>query len=211
MFDESKPAVKQASTDPKLCAPHSAVWSVTVDEHTKTDYLVTGAGSGRKVRQLRQSKELLQESLHEMRGQAAPENEGTSVFRNAPQVVESNPASDNITDITLNSVGKPTSGHYLTKCISNELQNSGACWTSTALDSRPLRLITARTPISESRLTSTQTYLETLSCGHQVMKFSDWYWDEGGHLINHPPTAKRRRCQECSEQMAIPFPKGRAA
>ena len=83
---------------------------------------------------------------------------------------------------------------------------AGACVTATHLALSPLRLISARTPVSESFSTSTQTYLETLECGHQVFNYSEFHWDEKGHLINTPPKAKRRRCSECAEiQLALKF------
>lgn len=128
------------------------------------------------------------------------------------------PVSDNgrVVDIPLNSetlVGKPTSGDSLAQSISDALQTSGACWTNTALRTRPLRLIIARTPISESSTAFTQTYLETLACGHQVINYSDFYWDEGGHPISSPPSAKRRRCTECLEaqQLSLDFNGKKAA
>jgi hypothetical protein len=63
---------------------------------------------------------------------------------------------------------------------------------------KPLRLIAARTWIIDPEKTiGTQIYLETLECRHQLTVFSDFRCDEKGHIVNEPPKAKRRRCQEC--------------
>lgn len=58
------------------------------------------------------------------------------------------------------------------------------------LGKAPLRLITSRTKIEN-------WYEETLECGHSYTAYQNFLWDEGGHLVNLEPTAKRRRCQPC--------------
>lgn len=64
----------------------------------------------------------------------------------------------------------------------------------------PLRLITARAPQfaedSHNGTLKLYSYLETLSCGHQVWSLPETFWDEGGHLVE-AKLAKRRRCGDC--------------
>ena len=203
--------MRQENANPCPCVPNPAIWSVHVED-TKTNYLVTKTGSGGKVRQLRQDETLLSQPVFAVRREAVETDEAASEKRHL-QVVDYNlSGSDNSlrADILTNSVGKATCPDYITNHIKNQLQGAGACVSSTYVG-YPLRLITARTPVGEVRYSSTQTYLETLDCGHQILRFSDFHWDDG-HLVNTPPKAKRRRCQECGEsQIAIPFPLKEAA
>lgn len=63
----------------------------------------------------------------------------------------------------------------------------------------PLRMIAERTSLHKN------VWKEKLECGHELVTFADFYWDEKSHLINLQPTAKRRRCQECKEiALALP-------
>lgn len=57
----------------------------------------------------------------------------------------------------------------------------------------PLRLVLARAEIHRG------AWRESLACGHEIITFTNFLWDESGHLINIPPNAMRRRCQECKE------------
>lgn len=61
----------------------------------------------------------------------------------------------------------------------------------------PLRLIVGREPQFVPPATQPKYWVETLECSHVQTAFPGFYWDEGGHLINVQPTAKRRRCQPC--------------
>lgn len=61
----------------------------------------------------------------------------------------------------------------------------------------PLRLVVGREPQFVPPATQPKYWTETLECCHVQTAFPGFYWDEGGHCIIVPPTAKRRRCQPC--------------
>ena len=58
----------------------------------------------------------------------------------------------------------------------------------------PLRLICQRTEVSS------HSFREVLECGHFVHSSQDFAWDELGHMVWLPLTAKRRRCRRCKEE-----------
>lgn len=64
----------------------------------------------------------------------------------------------------------------------------------------PLRLVLQRVALP------LHTWQERLECGHEVITYSNFEWDEKAHLVHLTPTAKRRRCQECKaiEASALP-------
>lgn len=68
----------------------------------------------------------------------------------------------------------------------------------------PLRLVAERAPLENAK----GIWKETLGCGHVLHTFVDFFWDEKQHLILSEPIAKRRRCHECRDAIAVavPFP-----
>lgn len=94
-----------------------------------------------------------------------------------------------------------TTSEYVLKTVALGLgRPQGSCQTSTNLFHNPLRLILARTPISETIWSGTHEtlyFLDTLDCGHQVYVFPQ----------NFLSGKKRHRCLVCGEaQLALKFP-----
>lgn len=99
-----------------------------------------------------------------------------------------------------------TTSEYVLKTVALGLgRPQGSCSTSTDLFRNPLRLILARTPISETIWSGTHEtlyFLDTLDCGHQVYVFPQ----------NFLSGKKRHRCLVCGEaQLALKFPRKKAA
>lgn len=65
------------------------------------------------------------------------------------------------------------------------------------LGKAPLRLVVSREPQFIASAIQPKYWVETLECSHTQIAYPGFYWDEGGHLVNTTPTAKRRRCQPC--------------
>jgi hypothetical protein len=64
------------------------------------------------------------------------------------------------------------------------------------LGKSPLRLVVDRTLVEKN------VWKEKLECGHAVLAFLEFQWDEHNKLIEFEPHAKRRRCRECKPAVA---------
>jgi hypothetical protein len=85
-------------------------------------------------------------------------------------------------------------------CTESEADSMTPELRETLLGKSPLRRVLSR------RETQPNIWRETLECGHDVTAYLGFLWDEKSHLVNLPPAAKRRRCQEC-KALALASPK----
>lgn len=98
-----------------------------------------------------------------------------------PRVIGRGPQSSRYTK-TLKYNFKPVNGSIAP--LSPELRDA-------LMGKAPLRLVSARCEVEQG------VWEETLECGHKQTAFTGFFWDDGAHLVNVPPSAKRRRCQPC--------------
>jgi hypothetical protein len=110
-----------------------------------------------------------------------------------------------LSDAVFHSPGFPHSESVINfrssqHCTESEAGSMPPELRESLLGKSPLRLVLSR------RITQPNVWLETLECGHEVTAYLGFLWDEKSHLVNLPPTAKRRRCQEC-KALALASPK----